>query len=142
MNTGAARTQLVSVLLDPATALALDARAWNDLLRRTEKHGLIARLGVALADCGLLHQLPRKVQARLRAACIAAESNQTAVRFEINRLLRALAHAGVPVILLKGAAYMMAGLPPSRGRYVGDLDLMVPAARITEVEQRLIAQGR
>ena len=63
------------------------------------------------------------------------------MRFEINRLLRAVAGADVPIILLKGAAYMMAGLPPSRGRYVGDLDLMVAAAQIGEVEQRLIAQG-
>ena len=141
MNTGFARTQLVSVLLEPATALTLSAREWNDLLRRTAKHGLIARLAVTLADPGLLHLLPRKVQARLHAACIAAESTQTAVRFELNRLLRALAHAEVPVILLKGAAYMMAGLPPGRGRYVGDLDVMVPAAQIGEVEQRLIAQG-
>lgn len=141
MKTESARTQLVSVLLEPRTALDLNAREWNNLLRRTGKHGLIARLGVSLADHGLLKRLPGKVQARLRAACIAAESNQTAVRFELNRLLRALAGADVPVILLKGAAYLMAGLPPSRGRYVGDLDLLVPAARIGEVEQTLIARG-
>ena len=141
MNKGSTRTQLVAVLLDPAIALNLNARDWNDLLRRTEKHGLIARLGVKLADLDLLRQLPSKARARLHAACIAAESTQTAVRFELNRLLRALARPDLPVILLKGAAYMMAGLPPSRGRYVGDLDLMVPAAQIAEVEQRLVAQG-
>ena len=141
MNKGSTRPQVVSALLDPSTVLDFNLREWNDLLRHTEKHGLIARLGVVLTDRGLLQQLPGKARARLHAACIAAESTQTAVRFEINRVLRALARPGMSVILLKGAAYMMAGLPPSRGRYVGDLDIMVPAAQIAEVEQSLLAQG-
>ncbi|HTS53573.1 MAG TPA: nucleotidyltransferase family protein, partial [Burkholderiales bacterium] len=78
---------------------------------------------------------------QIRAACIAVESSQTAVRFEINRVLRALTAVDAPIILLKGAAYLMADLPPARGRFVGDLDLMVPQARIPEVERTLIAQG-
>ena len=42
---------------------------------------------------------------------------------------------------MKGAAYIHAGLPPAAGRFVGDVDLMVPRERIGEVEQALLAQG-
>ena len=42
---------------------------------------------------------------------------------------------------MKGSAYVMASLPPARGRYVGDVDLMVPRERIDEVEQRLLERG-
>lgn len=77
----------------------------------------------------------------MRAAAIAAESSQTAVRFEINRIARALQGLDVPIILLKGSAYIMASLPPARGRFVGDLDLMVPRERIDDVERRLVARG-
>jgi hypothetical protein len=77
----------------------------------------------------------------LRAAAIATESTQTAVRFEIDRVLRALKGLDVPVVLMKGSAYVMASLPPARGRFVGDVDLMVPRERIDEVEQRLIERG-
>jgi hypothetical protein len=77
----------------------------------------------------------------MRAAAIAAASSQTAVRFEINRVLRALAGFDAPLILLKGSAYVLAGLPPARGRFVGDVDLMVPRERIEDVERRLVEQG-
>lgn len=132
---------LVSALLDPARTCGLDARQWNELLWQAHKHGLRARLHAVLSAHGLDTQLPPKALTHFRAASIAAESSQTAVRFEINRVMRALGDLDVQVILLKGAAYMMAGLPPARGRLVGDLDLMVPRSRIDEVEQVLIANG-
>jgi hypothetical protein len=77
----------------------------------------------------------------MRAAAIAAQSSQTAVRFELNRILRALAGLDVPLVLLKGSAYVAAGLPAARGRFVGDLDLMVPSERIAEVERTLVERG-
>ena len=141
MTAASLREPLVRAWVDPAATLPLGARAWNDLLLLGREHGLLARLGMQLLDCGLLERVPPKAQAQIRAACIAVESSQTAVRFEINRVLRALATVDAPIILLKGAAYLVADLPPARGRFVGDLDLMVPQARILEVERALIAEG-
>ena len=47
----------------------------------------------------------------------------------------------VTPILLKGAAYVMAGLPTAGGRLVRDVDLLVPRDRLTEVEQALRVDG-
>lgn len=135
------REPLIAALLDPARAAALDPRDWNDLLLRARGCGVLARLGTRLIDGGLIDRIPAKARAHVRAACIAAESTRTAVRFEINRLLRALGQSDTQVILLKGAAYMMAELPPARGRLIGDLDLMVPRDKVNEIEKALVAKG-
>ena len=132
---------LIRALLDPRCVAGLDPRAWNDLLQQARDAGLHARLAAVLNQHGLFDQLPFKVRNRLRGAAIAATSTQTAVGFEINRILRALRGMETPIILLKGAAYVLAGLPVAQGRFVGDLDLMVPRERIGEVEQTLVAHG-
>jgi hypothetical protein len=135
------RDNLVSALLDPVGTIDRDPGQWNELLWLGRKNGLLARLAAELAEHDLLSHIPDKARTHLRAASITAESSQTAVRFEINRVMRALNELDVPVILLKGAAYHLASLPPSRGRLIGDLDLMVPRARLAEVEQALHAAG-
>ena len=119
----------------------MGSREWNDLVLCARQKGLLPRLAAALAHRELLDRVPYKVRTMLRAAMIAADSSQTAIRFEINRVMRALRRVEAPVILLKGSAYVMAGLAPARGRFVGDLDLMVPLAKIEEVEQTLIVKG-
>jgi hypothetical protein len=45
------------------------------------------------------------------------------------------------VVLLKGAAFHAAGLDACVGRSVGDLDILVPRARIERVEQALLEAG-
>lgn len=133
--------QLVSTLLDPVRHAEHSPRTWNGVLLAAREHGLLARLSRALSDAGVTDSLPSKAQAHLLAARIASESTHTAVRFEVNRILRALAGQEIPVILLKGTAYAFAGLPAARGRMIGDVDLMVPRQAIGEVERALVAGG-
>jgi hypothetical protein len=47
----------------------------------------------------------------------------------------------LPWILLKGAAYVAASLPPGRGRRVADIDVLVPFDRLTKTEELLNAHG-
>jgi Uncharacterised nucleotidyltransferase len=135
------RETFLAVLRDPPGALALDLRGWNEFLVLARRSGLLAHFGTQLVDRGLLERIPPKALEHLRAAFIKVESSQTAVRFECNRVLRALGTRSTPLILLKGAAYLMAGLPPSRGRFVGDLDLMVARDKIDELERLLVEKG-
>ena len=132
---------LPAVLMDPSITSSLSAREWNDLLTAARENALIARLTVVLSDAGLLAQAPAKARRHMRASEIAAESTHMAVRLEANKVLRALADVDTPIVLLKGSAYVMAGLSPARGRYVGDLDFMVPREKIGEVEEVLIREG-
>jgi hypothetical protein len=47
----------------------------------------------------------------------------------------------VPLVLLKGAAYLLADLPAARGRHFSDVDLLVPRDRLRAVEEALLQQG-
>jgi hypothetical protein len=132
---------LIDALLDPSVALRFNLRQWNDVLAIGFSQWLLGRLGAALDDAGLRHRIPEKARERIDAAAIAIDSSRTAVSYELNRVLRALGDIDTPLVLLKGAAYLMAGLPPARGRFIGDLDFMVPRARIAEVEGKLRARG-
>jgi hypothetical protein len=44
-------------------------------------------------------------------------------------------------VLLKGAGYLAAGLPPGRGRHVADIDVLVPFDLVHDVEQALNQHG-
>jgi hypothetical protein len=63
------------------------------------------------------------------------------IRWEVNRIQRALADTGVAPILLKGAAYVLADLPCARGRLVADIDLLVPREQLSLTEQALYSHG-
>jgi hypothetical protein len=132
---------LIEALRDPSVVLRFDPRQWNDVLAIGFKHWLLGRLGVALEEAGLRHRIPEKARERFDAAAIAIDSSHTAVGYELDRVLRALGEVDTPLVLLKGAAYLMADLPPARGRFIGDLDFLVPRAHIAEVEGKLRARG-
>ena len=132
---------LIEALLDPRRTRHFSARDWHRVLLQAREHGLLAKLDARLTAADLFAPAPYKARAHLHAARIAVASSQTAVRFEVNRILRALGGTDMPLLLMKGAAYLHAGLPPAAGRFVGDVDLMVPRARIDELEQLLAGRG-
>jgi hypothetical protein len=54
---------------------------------------------------------------------------------------RALAPLAIPVVLLKGTAFAVAGLDAGQGRSIGDLDILVPRDAIDAAERALRAAG-
>lgn len=63
------------------------------------------------------------------------------MRFEVQQVQRALADTGLALILLKGTAYVAAGLPAARGRLFSDIDILVPKTALADVESLLILHG-
>lgn len=132
---------LIRVMLDAPFALTLDAPGWDGLIRVLRAARLTARLAHALETEGLIDQVPAGPRAHLRSALTRWERERLAVRCEIEALQGALAPIGVPLVLLKGAAYLAQDLPNSRGRLFSDIDIMVPQARLDEVESQLMLSG-
>lgn len=56
-------------------------------------------------------------------------------------MFHALSPLGVPVVLLKGSAYIAAGLRAGEGRTIGDLDILVPRDALPVVEDALLVAG-
>ena len=135
------RPLLLTVLREPACMARLDLSAWDRLLPPARAAGLLARLAVLADDLGLSPKLPAPVQPHLTAARTLAERQRRAVLWEARQLDAALAPVGVPVLLLKGAAYVLGGLPPARGRLFSDIDILVPKAALGAVEAQLMLNG-
>ena len=70
-----------------------------------------------------------------------AAAQTEAVGREVAFLRKALARIDVDLVLLKGAAYLIAGLPAARGRVFSDVDILVPVARLADVEAALMLHG-
>ncbi len=132
---------LVRAVVEPRSLAALDAGQWDRLLPMARQAGLLARIGIQLEAMGLIEGLLPKVREHLAVAQVVAGEQQRVMWWEINRLQRALGGMGVPVLLLKGAAYLVAKLPNAPGRLSTDIDIMVPKAQLKKVEQTLLDHG-
>ena len=132
---------LLDVLRDPAHLATLDLSAWDLLLRQAGSAGLLSRLAVQAEALGLNSRVPDAVRRHLTAARSMAAKQRQAVRWEVRRVAHALAHIDGPVLLLKGAAYAIADLPPAAGRLFGDIDILVPRAQLGQVEAALMLAG-
>ena len=132
---------LLRILRDPAALPGLSVCAWNLLLRESRSQQLCARLSWIIEDRGQVGECPQAAWLDLSAQRFFAEHKQAQVRLELRKLQKALGPRGIPMLLLKGAAYAHTGLRVARGRNFADLDIMVPRARLEAAETALEAQG-
>jgi hypothetical protein len=129
---------LISAVWAPQ-APQLSGRDWERLLAQARASRLVARLAVQAQRGGW--DVPPRVAAHLDAALRVASALRAHVVHELEQIERALAPLGVPVVALKGAAYVAAALPCADGRLFSDIDMLVPRAALREVEGALFAAG-
>jgi hypothetical protein len=128
---------LARALADPATTAGLDRQGWTALITMARAEQLIGTLAARLHGLAM----PAAVGRILEDARSSAEHGRRAALWEAEMARRALAPLGCPVVLLKGTAFAAAGLLAGRGRSIGDLDILVPRARLDAVEAALIGAG-
>jgi len=132
---------LVEVLRAPQRVRTLDAAGWDLLLRQAWHADLGATLGLLLEDAGLMEAVPPAPREHFAWAAVLLARHRRGLRFEVDQIRRALDGLDLPLVLLKGAAYVMAGLPPAQGRMFSDVDILVPKERLLEVEAALLMHG-
>lgn len=135
------RDLLRLVLINPGTVASLSTAEWELLIRQARWTGLLPRLQVLLSEGGRLETVPEGARNHLNSARAIADHEEKVIRWEVNRIRRALTLTSVPVILLKGAAYVFAELPLAKGRLSSDVDIMVPREQFEIVEQALMRHG-
>lgn len=125
----------------PESVASLPLSGW-DLLVRQARHGnVLASLHALLEEHALLDAVPEQAREHLHWASLAAERHTHAVHWEVRLIRKALADLDIPVILLKGAAYVLAHLPAARGRIFSDIDILVPKNCLNAVEGALMLHG-
>lgn len=135
------RNALFSVLLDAGSIKRFTAADWDLCIRQARSSQLLTRLAVTIREQGLEELVPIAPRRHLVAAVETLLHLRQATRNEVEYLLDALEITGIPLVLLKGAAYEMAELPPGRCRTFNDIDLLVPKARLHDAEMALLLNG-
>ncbi|MBI3154484.1 MAG: nucleotidyltransferase family protein [Burkholderiales bacterium] len=132
---------LLLALRDPAAMAGFDAATWDRVVPMAFWTGVLGRLAAEARRVGVEPRIPPPVWRHLQAMLAVSDEQARAVRHELQHLSDALAELPGPVLLLKGAAYVAAGLPPAPGRIFGDIDLMVPHEQIGAAEAALMLGG-
>jgi len=132
---------LLASLQHPERLVSLRPGQWDVLIRQARQADLLARLAAEAMQRGCWDVLPAQPRMHLASAHQLATRQHTELRHEVHEIERALRPVGLPVVLLKGAAYAMAGLRASRGRMVSDVDILVPRDRLADVESALMMAG-
>ncbi len=133
--------RLVEAILAPAALREVAPAEWESLLACARRNTVLAYLAHRCATAGVIDDVPEAVREAMLSAQTAAGRLAQLARFELDRTRRVLEPAGIPVIALKGAAYLLRGLPHAATRLLSDVDIMVPAGRIDDAERLLLAGG-
>ena len=138
---GARLDPLVLALRQPEAFARLGLPEWEALIASARRANLLSRIALDLDRLDLLSTVPAAPRAHLDAARILAQAQAAAVRREVAFVDRALAQCSIPVVLLKGAAYLVAGVSAARGRMFSDVDILVPREALARVEATLMRYG-
>jgi hypothetical protein len=116
---------------------------WERLLGQARQSRTLARLAQLCIDTQAQAQgrVPPAAWRHLQGGLRWVERQAHEVMWEVDCIQRALAGIDTPVVLLKGAAYVAAGLPAARGRLFNDVDILVDPRRLSHVEAALMGGG-
>lgn len=126
---------------DPRQQPATTPREWESVLGQARQTALLGRLARQLADSAMLDAVPDGPRRHLQSALRVVDRQQREVAWEVNSIQRALEKVKTPIVLIKGAAYLIAGLPPAPGRLFSDVDIMVARDQLPAVENALFSAG-
>jgi hypothetical protein len=132
---------LVEALKSPVHAAQFGLADWDVLIRQARRAALLPRLCVLLEEHGVLADIDPRVRMHLESARTYADKQHNVLRWEVRCIQRALADTGVPLVLLKGAAYVMGGFRCARGRVFTDIDILVARQQLKTVEDALFVGG-
>jgi len=132
---------LLRAIGDPGSVRTLDLAAWERLQSCARRNAVLAYLAQRIEAAGLLDEVPERPRAAFAAARVAARRLAQLARWELRQLARTLVPRAIPLIALKGVAYLLRGLPHADTRLLSDVDVMVPRESLETAEAALLDAG-
>ena len=138
----ARKSPLIEYLAGEVLSGQLTGEDWSLMFSEARQAGLLSRLSSSLRQSGETEtQLPKRLRNHVLAASIQSDAFQLDVGRELGHIQHALSEFPAPVVLLKGASYVLLGLPASTGRIFSDIDILVPKQHIALAEASLMLGG-
>ncbi len=133
----ASARMLANILRDPGAYAPREADIWTGIITIARAEQLLGTLAFRLRTM----DLPPPVAAIMADARVNALYQRRGALWEADCARRALADLSYRVVLMKGTAYVAAGLRAGEGRHIGDLDIIVAHAALPETERLLLEKG-
>jgi hypothetical protein len=132
---------LTEVMQRPEMVAGISVQQWEDLVAQARSTGLLGALRQQLEQAGIFNDIPEHISRHLDSGWLVHTKTKADVHYEVGRIRQALQPTGERLILLKGAAYLEAGLPAGSGRRLTDIDILTPQPKIDTIEKVLIEAG-
>jgi hypothetical protein len=123
------------------TSCEVIVKDWGGLIRQARGANLLARIAYLLKERDEFYLVPEKPRLHLSNALKIFEANIRSVNWELKDITNVLNDAGVPFVLLKGAAYIVSSCAAAKGRVFGDIDILVSKDLIDKAEVALVHNG-
>ncbi len=133
--------KLLEAYRQPSLVESWNMADWGLALRQARSANLVASFASKIDTKIGTNAVPLRVQAQFIAANNIVQQRNLAALWECNRIYDALRPLGIEPVFLKGAAYVVAGLPLSHHRQFTDIDLIVPRNKIPDAETGLMLGG-
>ncbi len=132
---------LKTLMIAPEEARDWSAERWSKAAYQAHSAGLLSRISVDLAAKGMRSGELTGLEGALLSAERNGERSQLRLSWEMNRIKRVFWDRDIKIVLLKGAAYLAAGIPCTRGRMSSDIDILVAKDELAGVEAALKDAG-
>ncbi len=132
---------LLSALAHPERAAIWTAGEWALAIRQARSASLLASLSSRIESCLAAEAIPEPARKHFQAARNVVAGRNAAALWECRMISATLASLSIQPVLLKGAAYLAAGIPLAEHRVFSDIDLMVPKEKIADAEKQLMISG-
>lgn len=132
---------LCELLRDPAVIRDWPTAAWNAWLPLARNARVLGRCLFLFEHNDLTEAVPQRLIDQMRGAVAQSRYVQVQALRELRQVKRVLDREQIPLIALKGLAYLVGELPPRRWRSLSDIDLLVRKADMARAERALQANG-
>lgn len=132
---------LKTLIVSPQSAKGWSAERWSRAVYLAQSGGVLSRVAIDLAAAGGRAELLPGLEGSLLSAERNGAQSQVRLSWEMDRIKRVFWDRDLKIVLLKGAAYLAAGIPCTRGRLSSDIDILVAKEELANVEQALLDAG-
>jgi len=104
---------------------------WEELISTAQAEGLAPLMYWLLSKSGRFSSIPELTRNTLRTSYYASWMNNQAIFKELEILTQTFEKAEIPLVVLKGACFALTVYPDIGLRPMGDLDVLVPASKLS-----------
>lgn len=133
--------RVAEILRNPTVVKYYSPQDWDLLIPQARSSLLLARLYQVLLDHDLFDPLPTPVKNHFISASAYTKKLNGSINWEFRCIEKALHELDIPVILLKGSAYLLAKDRAAQGRLFSDIDILVSKKKLSEAERILKKHG-